>query len=67
MAEPARLGYASATRWFLLAAVLGRAPDGSPVRKAGVMAIVCRGGVVRPGDALTVDHRPAVHQPLRPV
>lgn len=51
----------------LLAAVLGRAPDGSPVRKAGVMAIVCRGGVVRPGDALTVDHRPAVHQPLRPV
>ena len=38
----------------LMAAVLGRAADGSLVRKAGVMAVVLRGGVVAPGDALTV-------------
>ncbi len=38
----------------LLAAVLGRAMDGSLVRKAGAMAVVLSGGVVSPGDALTV-------------
>src|SRR4051812_43261588 len=36
----------------LMDAVLDRAPDGSLVRKAGVMAIVVRGGDVRPGDEL---------------
>ena len=46
----------------LMAAVLGRAADGSLVRKAGVMAVVLHGGVVSPGDALTV-LRPA--QPWR--
>ena len=38
----------------LMAAVLGRAMDGDLVRKAGVMAVVLHGGVVSPGDALTV-------------
>ena len=38
----------------LMAAVLGRAPDGSLVRKSGVMAVVEAGGDVRPGDAVTV-------------
>lgn len=38
----------------LLAAVLGRAADGSLVRKAGVMAVVLRGGAVRVGDAVEV-------------
>lgn len=38
----------------LLAAVLGRDADGRLVRKAGVMAIVLEGGVVRPGDAIDV-------------
>ena len=38
----------------LMAAVLGRASDGSLVRKAGVMAVVLSGGLVAPGDVLTV-------------
>jgi MOSC domain-containing protein YiiM len=38
----------------LMRAVLDRAPDGSLIRKAGVMAIVVRGGRVRPGDPVSV-------------
>ena len=38
----------------LLAEVVHRADDGSLVRKAGVMAVVRRGGEVRPGDPVTV-------------
>lgn len=38
----------------LLAAVLDRAPDGSLLRKAGVMGVVVEGGEVRPGDAVAV-------------
>lgn len=38
----------------LLAEVVGRAPDGSLVRRAGVMAVVLEAGDVAPGDALTV-------------
>ena len=40
----------------LLAAVLGRAPDGSLVRKADVMDIVIAGGEVRPGDEIVVEY-----------
>lgn len=36
----------------LLKQVVGRADDGSIVRKAGIMGIVRSGGVVRPGDAV---------------
>jgi MOSC domain-containing protein YiiM len=36
----------------LTQAVLERAPDGSLIRKAGIMGIVRAGGVVRPGDAI---------------
>lgn len=36
----------------LLAAVLGRTPDGALIRKAGVMAVVDEGGCVRAGDPL---------------
>lgn len=39
----------------LMAAVLGRGPDGSLIRKAGVMGIVAVGGVVRPGDRIEVE------------
>jgi MOSC domain-containing protein YiiM len=39
----------------LLAAVLGRAPDGSLIRKAGIMGVVRAGGVVRPGDMVAVE------------
>lgn len=51
----------------LMAAVLGRAPDGSLVRRAGVMGIVARGGDVRPGDRIEVEAPPSPFQPLRPV
>ena len=48
----------------LMAATLGRAPDGSPVRKAGVMAVVVADGPVQPGDAITVELPPPPHHPL---
>ncbi|MBT9527500.1 MAG: MOSC domain-containing protein [Rhizobacter sp.] len=38
----------------LTAAVLGRAADGSLVRKAGVMSVVIAGGIVRAGNAIAV-------------
>jgi MOSC domain-containing protein YiiM len=38
----------------LLKAVLGKTESGDVVRKAGIMAVVTRGGVVRPGDAIAV-------------
>ena len=51
----------------LLSVVIGRAPDGSLIRKAGVMAIVLTGGFVQPGDEIEVLHEPAEHTPLSPV
>lgn len=51
----------------LMAAVLERAADGTLVRKAGVMAVVVRSGVVTPGD-LIVQRLPATpHQAMAPV
>jgi MOSC domain-containing protein YiiM len=38
-----------------MSAVLDRAPDGSLLRKAGVMGVVVTGGQVRPGDAVRVE------------
>lgn len=38
----------------LMSAVLGRAADGTLVRKAGVMGVVIAGGTVRAGDAIEV-------------
>jgi MOSC domain-containing protein YiiM len=51
----------------LMAAVLGRAEDGSVVRKAGVMAVVVLGGEVRPGDPVEVLLPDEPHVPLIPV
>ena len=51
----------------LTAAMLGRAPDGGLVRKAGIMAVVLAGGVVRPGDPIGVARPPGPHRPLLPV
>lgn len=51
----------------LLAAVLDRTATGALVRKAGVMGVVLQSGVVRPGDAIAVDHPPPPHTPLQPV
>lgn len=47
-------GQIEAFRPGLLAQVLSRTPDGTLVRKAGVMGVVIAGGVVRPGDAISV-------------
>lgn len=54
-------------RTGLLAAVLDRGAGGEPIRKAGVMAIVHRGGTVRPGDAVAIDLPPLPHRPLERV
>lgn len=51
----------------LMKAVLHRAPDGSVVRKAGVMAVVLVGGDVQPDDQITVELPAAPHKPLTPV
>ncbi|MFN0186914.1 MAG: MOSC domain-containing protein [Aquabacterium sp.] len=51
----------------LLAAVLGRTPDGALVRKAGVMAVVIRGGLLRPSDPITLIEAPLPYRPLEPV
>lgn len=50
-----------------LAAVLARTPDGSLVRKAGIMAIVLAGGEVEAGDSVTVVSLPETRLPLEPV
>ncbi len=51
----------------LLAAVSGRAADGSLIRKAGVMAIVIEGGLVRAGDPIAIVHQPEEYRRLQPV
>lgn len=51
----------------LTQAVLGRAADGSLVRKAGVMGVVVLGGEVAPGDAVSVHLPTGPHRPLEPV
>jgi MOSC domain-containing protein YiiM len=51
----------------LLKQVLGRAADGSVVRRSGVMAVVLSGGDVRPGDEVTVVLPREPHQRLAPV
>ena len=51
----------------LMAAVLGRDAEGRLIRKAGVMGIVVAGGLVRPGDIITVELPHAPHRPLEPV
>jgi len=51
----------------LRGAVLDRDAAGNVVRKAGVMAVVVRGGEVRPGDALSVELPPDGGRPLLPV
>lgn len=51
----------------LMAATLDRGPDGEIVRKAGVMAVVVSGGVVRPGDVIIVELPPTPHIALERV
>jgi MOSC domain-containing protein YiiM len=51
----------------LMQAVLGRAADGSLVRKAGVMAVVLAGGSIAAGDPVSVEWQPPAFHPLAPV
>lgn len=51
----------------LLAAVLGRAEDGSLIRKGGVMAVVLSGGVIQSGDAIQITLPAEPHRPLEKV
>src|SRR5690606_29310149 len=51
----------------MLKAVMYRDADGEIVRKAGVMATVDVGGVVRPGDAITTELPAGPHRPRNPV
>jgi len=46
---------------------LDRDEQGKLVRKAGVMSVVLRGGVVRAGDAIVVRLPAAPHRPLERV
>ena len=48
-------------------AVLGRADDGSLIRKAGIMGVVDVGGEVRCGDRISVELPPLPHLRLQPV
>jgi MOSC domain-containing protein YiiM len=51
----------------LMAATLDRDRDGSLIRKAGIMAIVVSGGVVRRGDPIRIELPPPPHRVLAPV
>ncbi len=51
----------------LLKQMLGRDDRGEVVRRAGVMAVVVRGGVVRPGDPIGVRRPAGEPRPLQPV
>ncbi len=44
-----------------------RAPDGTLIRKAGIMGVVRAGGTIRPGDAIRVTLPPEPHRPLEVV
>lgn len=51
----------------LMEAVLEKKPDGTLVRKAGVMAVVVEGGEVRASDAIEVQPVQEPFRPLQPV
>jgi MOSC domain-containing protein YiiM len=48
----------------LMEAVLGRATDGSLIRKCGVMAVVVVGGLIAVGDEIEVVRAPEPFEPL---
>ncbi|MFI7504950.1 MOSC domain-containing protein [Streptomyces sp. NPDC049687] len=51
----------------LLKQVVGRDADGRPVFRSGIMSVVLSGGVVRPGDPITVELPDGPHRPLEVV
>ena len=48
----------------LLRAVLTRTPDGTTLRKSGIMAIVLTDGDIHPGDPITITLPPGTPRPL---
>jgi MOSC domain-containing protein YiiM len=60
-------GQINGFREGLLKEVVGRDADGNVVRKAGVMAVVLRGGTIRPGDAVIAELPALPHAPLERV
>ena len=51
----------------LMAAVLDRDEEGGLIRKAGIMGVVLREGIVRPEDHIRVELPPEPHRGLEPV
>jgi MOSC domain-containing protein YiiM len=51
----------------LMAATLDRDAGGNLIRKAGIMAIVLKSGLIRAGDPIGIDLPPEPHQALKPV
>lgn len=51
----------------LMKATLDRDAEGNLIRKAGIMAVVLEGGVVRAGDSIAVELPPLPLKPLLPV
>lgn len=51
----------------LMAAVLDKAPDGTLIRKAGIMGVVLVSGDVVPGDTIVVKLPPGPRRTLEPV
>ena len=51
----------------LMAATLARDVAGNLIRKAGIMGVVLKGGVVEKGDAIVVELPAEPHSPLLPV
>ncbi|MEU2288248.1 MOSC domain-containing protein [Streptomyces sp. NPDC013178] len=49
----------------LMKEVVGRDAAGRPAFRSGIMSVVLTGGVVRPGDPITVELPTGAHQPLR--
>jgi MOSC domain-containing protein YiiM len=51
----------------LQAAVNAKTPGGGTIRRAGVMSVILKGGVVRPNDGIIVELPEGPHLPLKPV
>lgn len=51
----------------LMKQMVGRDAEGNTVRKAGIMAVVLAGGVIRPGDPIRIDLPGGAHEALQPV
>lgn len=51
----------------LMGAVLDRDEEGNLVRRAGIMGIVVKGGIVKPDDPIRAVQAAPPHRPLQPV